>query len=248
MANGKIHIGTSGWSYKHWRDIFYPAEVKPADYLSYYADRFKVSELNTSFYRLPLKSTVTKWITMVPEGFLFCPKMSRYLSHLKKLHDPEEPLQRFFDIFDPIEKHLGPILVQLPASLRFNPEIIEHLYQVFSEKYASYRFAMEVRHDSWFSEESLSLMKKHKVTLVFAQSERFPYLEEVTAKDIFFRFHGPTDLYSSSYPDSALEEYARKFFDWSNEGHTIWAFFNNDVNGHAFRNAAKLQEYIDKLA
>ncbi|TLV03264.1 DUF72 domain-containing protein [Dyadobacter luticola] len=248
MESGHIHIGTSGWSYKHWAGIFYPEDVKPADYLSFYAKRFSVSELNTSFYRLPLKSTVKKWVSMVPKGFLFCPKMSRYLSHMKKLNDPEEPLERFFKIFEPIKNHLGPILIQLPPGVQFHHDVVSHFYGVVHEHYSEYRFAMEVRHPSWFGEESIDLMKKNKITLVFAQSDRFPYHEEITAKDIFFRFHGPKDLYSSSYPDSALKEYAQKFCDWSNEGHNVWAFFNNDVNGHAFRNAAKLQEYIDQLA
>jgi uncharacterized protein YecE (DUF72 family) len=244
MERGQIHIGTSGWSYKHWAGIFYPDDVKPAEYLSYYARHFSVSELNSSFYRLPLKSTVKKWITMVPEGFLFCPKMSKYLSHLKKLNDPEEPLERFFKIFEPVKEHLGPILIQLPPGVAFHDELVSKLYHILSEEYAPFLFAIEVRHNSWLTEESVSLMKKYRITLVFAQSAKFPYLEEITAKDIFFRFHGPKALYSSSYSDRMLEEYAHKFCDWSHAGSNVWAFFNNDVNGHAFNNAAKLQKYV----
>lgn len=243
----RIHIGTSGWSYKHWREIFYPAEMKPADYITFYADHFSVSELNGSFYKLPTQKTVQKWVTMVPEGFLFCPKMSRYLSHMKKLHDPEEPLQRFFNIFEPIKEHLGPVLVQLPDNVKFNEEVVRPFYELLQSDYAEYRFAMEVRDESWFSNESLSLMRKHKVTLVFAQSEQFPYYEEITAKDIFVRFHGPGSLYSSSYPDETLKEYALKFGAWVRQGHHVWAFFNNDVGGHALHNGAKLKQYVAEL-
>lgn len=243
-----IHIGTSGWSYKHWANIFYPPEVKPGDYLSFYATHFRVSELNSSFYRLPLKSTVKKWIDTVPEGFLFCPKMSRYLSHLKKLHDPEEPLQRFFQIFEPFKTHLGPILIQLPAAVRFDEEVVTHLYELLSQEYSDYRFAMEVRHESWFSEESIRLMRRHKITLVIAQSDRYPYYEELTAKDVFIRFHGPRQLYSSSYPEQMIRDYAEKLVEWKNKGHNIWAFFNNDVNGHALRNAAMLQSCVNELS
>jgi uncharacterized protein YecE (DUF72 family) len=240
----KIHIGTSGWSYKHWKGIFYPGNVKPAEYLTFYARHFPVSEINNSFYKLPTKETVEKWVDSVPKDFLFCPKMSRYLSHLKKLHDPQEPLQRFFNIFGPFKKHLGPILIQLPANSRFHTEVAEAFYEE-TDQYSGFRFALEVRHPSWFSEESIGLMKKHGITLVFSQADQFPYHEEITAKDIYLRFHGPASLYSSPYPDDILEDYAEKFANWAEEGHEVWAFFNNDVGGHALDNARKLQELVN---
>lgn len=242
-----IHIGTSGWSYKHWKGIFYPNEMSPADYIGFYANHFSVSELNGSFYKLPTQKTVQQWLTKVPDDFLFCPKMSRYLTHMKKLHDPEEPLQRFFNIFEPVKERLGPILIQLPDNVRFNEAVVTPFYELLHSDYADYRFAMEVRDASWFSEESLSLMKKHKVTLVFAQSGRFPYYEEITAKDIFIRFHGPDSLYSSSYSDDVLREYASKFCEWVRQGHHVWAFFNNDVGGHALHNGAKLKQLVAGL-
>jgi uncharacterized protein YecE (DUF72 family) len=247
-VEAKIHIGTSGWSYKHWKGLFYPPQVKPSGYLSFYANHFSVSEINSSFYRLPLQSTVEKWVSQVPKGFLFCPKMSRYLSHLKKLHDPKEPLERFFSIFSPFQKHLGPILIQLPANVKFNEEVASGLFANLHDEYGRFRFAMEVRHESWFSEESLNLMRKYKVTLVFAQSDLYPYYEEVTAKDIFIRFHGPQALYSSSYSNEVLEQYADKFIDWTKKGHTIWAFFNNDVGGHALTNAKTLLGLVNKAS
>ena len=242
-----IHIGTSGWSYKHWAKIFYPPEVKSKDYLSYYSTQFQVSEINNSFYKIPKRDTVQKWVESVPEHFLFCPKMSRYLSHLKKLNDPEEPLRRFFDVFDPFKDHLGPILIQLPAVVRFKEELVTAFFELLKQKYSDYRFAIEVRHESWFSGESIQLMKDFGVTLAIAESEAFPYHEEVTAKDIFVRFHGPKELYSSSYSEAAIQGYAEKFVHWRSQGHNIWAFYNNDVNGHAFRNAAMLQRFVDAM-
>lgn len=240
----KIHIGTSGWSYKHWKRIFYPENVKPADYLTFYSRHFPVSEINNSFYKLPTREIVSKWVESVPDGFLFCPKMSRYLSHLKKLHDPQEPLERFFNIFAPFQKRLGPVLIQLPANSRFHTGVAETFYEE-ADQYDDFRFALEVRHPSWFSEESIGLMKKHGITLVFSQADMLPYHEEVTAKDIYLRFHGPTSLYSSSYSDEVLEDYAEKFAAWADEGHRVWAFFNNDVGGHALDNAKKLQGFVD---
>lgn len=240
----KIHIGTSGWSYKHWKGIFYPENVKPADYLTFYAGHFPVSEINNSFYKLPTREIVAKWVESVPDGFLFCPKMSRYLSHLKKLHDPQEPLERFFNVFGPFKKHLGPVLIQLPANSRFHAEVAAAFYEE-TDRYSGLRFALEVRHPSWFSEESMCLMKKHGITLVFSQADKFPYHEEITAKDIYLRFHGPTSLYSSSYSDDVLDNYAEKFAAWTDDGHQVWAFFNNDVGGYALDNARKLQERVD---
>ncbi|MCE7064854.1 DUF72 domain-containing protein [Dyadobacter sp. CY326] len=247
-ASSNIHIGTSGWSYKHWKEIFYPAKMKPTAYIAHYARHFSVSELNGSFYKLPKQETIAKWIAMVPDDFLFCPKMSRFLSHMKKLHDPEEPLQRFFSVFSPFEKHLGPVLVQLPDNVRFNEAVVRPFYEILHSDYAQYRFAMEVRDDSWFTDESIALMRQFKIILVTAQSAIYPYHETITAKDIFFRFHGPESLYSSSYSDETLREYALKFIDWVKQGHIVWAFFNNDVHGHALRNGAKLKELVSELS
>lgn len=238
-----IHIGTSGWSYKHWAELYYPGGLKPTEYLSYYSRQFHTAEINTSFYHLLKETTVKNWIQQVPDDFLFCPKMSRYLSHMKKLHDAQEPVDRFCSVFDEIKKHLGPILVQLPASVHFHPELTEEFYKILKTK-PDYRFAMEVRHDSWFADESIELMKKFGICLVLAHSNDFPYLEVVTAKNIYVRFHGPTSLYSSSYDDNFLFDYAQKFKHWKSEGHTIWAYFNNDVNGYAFLNAQKIIEMV----
>src|SRR5437764_7135515 len=115
-----IHIGTSGWSYKHWKELFYPKTVKAADLLSYYAKTFDTTEINGSFYRMPTEETVIKWTQQVPSDFLFCPKMSRFLTHMKKLRNPEEPLERFFSVFDHMQSMMGPILFQLPPMLKFN--------------------------------------------------------------------------------------------------------------------------------
>src|SRR5690606_2834109 len=123
-----IHIGTSGWSYKDWKGKFYPEKLKPTDYLSYYAQHYKVTEINSSFYHLPLASTIHKWVNNVSDDFLFCPKISRYLSHMKKLHDPEEPLDRFFEIFNSMKDKMGPVLIQLPTSVMFNATTVEIFY------------------------------------------------------------------------------------------------------------------------
>jgi uncharacterized protein YecE (DUF72 family) len=242
----KIHIGTSGWRYKHWKDDFYPKELKQTDWLSYYAKSFDVTEINTSFYRLPTEETVVGWIKKVPKKFLFCPKMSRYLTHMKKLNDPEEPLQRFFDIFKPMKKQLGPVLIQLPKMVKFNYDKTEYLFKLLKKSYREYEFVLEIRHDSWLQNDALNLMANYEIGLVISQSgERFPYTEMVTAKNIYIRFHGPAALYASSYSDKDLKYFAGKFKKWVKEGHEIWAFFNNDVHGYAPKDALRLEKHCN---
>lgn len=241
MANGAIHIGTSGWSYKHWKDIFYPAGLKTTEWLSFYSRHFKIAEINTSFYHLPKHQSVLNWMEKVPADFRFCAKLSRFITHMKKLLDPEEPLGRFFDVFDPMQSRMGPVLVQLPPSLKFNYDRAEHLYELFKKTYRKYEFVMEVRHDSWLENDSLNLMAKYNTGLVISQSGGFfPYSEMITATNIYIRFHGPAELYASAYSEEQLQLWADKIQLWASEGHVIWAFFNNDIHGHAFWDAARL--------
>lgn len=243
----RIHIGTSGWSYKHWKGIFYPSKLKATDWIEFYSRHYKVTEINGSFYKLPTKETVIEWTKKVPGDFLFCPKMSRFLTHMKKLNDPEEPLERFFGIFGPMKKMMGPVLLQLPNMVPFNYDKTDYLYRLFRSKYRKYDFVMEVRHDTWLEDESLTLMAKYDVGLVISQSgDRFPYSEMITAKNIYIRFHGPQALYASSYPEEMLKDFAKKFKKWEKEGHEIWAFFNNDIHGYAIGDAKRLIRLVEK--
>jgi uncharacterized protein YecE (DUF72 family) len=237
----KIHIGTSGWSYKHWKGIFYPPKLRSSAWLVFYAEHINITEINGSFYKLPTHETVEDWKHDVPKDFLFCPKMSRFLTHMKKLIDPEEPLERFFGIFEPMQKMLGPVLIQLPPQLKFTYDRAEYFYKLLATKYRKYDFVIEVRHETWLEEVSLTLMTRYNIGLVISQSgEEFPYSEMITAKNIYVRFHGPHELYASSYSDRMLKEFARKFKRWGKQGHEVWAFFNNDIHGHAVKDAQRL--------
>jgi uncharacterized protein YecE (DUF72 family) len=242
---GNIHIGTSGWSYAGWKGPFYPAKLASAKWLSYYNSLFSTTEINGSFYRLPTIETVEKWTASVTDDFIFCPKMSRYLTHMKKLREPEEPLERFFSVFHPMSPKMGPILVQLPAMLRFNYDVAEQFYRLLKFRYTAYSFVMEVRHSSWLQEESLTLMTAFDIGLVISQSDGvFPYSEMVTAKNIYVRFHGPAELYASAYSDEMLLYYTNRFKEWVSEGHEVWAYFNNDINAHAPADAVRLQAMV----
>jgi uncharacterized protein YecE (DUF72 family) len=162
------------------------------------------------------------------------------------LIEPEEALKRFFDVFDPVIDHLGTVLVQLPPSLQFDYERTKYFYNVLKNNYARYNFAMEIRHNTWLTEESLGLMAEYDVSFVISQSGNvFPYAEAVTAKDIYIRFHGPGYLYASQYTNEMLNDYAAKCKAWISKGHRIWAFFNNDVNGYAIEDSQKLIKLLE---
>lgn len=248
MHQPSINIGTSGWSYNHWKEIFYPKTVRQKDWLDYYASLFKCVEINGSFYRLPTIEIVQLWNDKVPDDFIFCPKMSRFLTHMKKLRNPEEPLQRFFSVFEPLRKKMGPVLVQLPPQLKFNKEVAEHFYYEWKTKYNAYEMVLEIRDNSWLCAESVDLLNKNNIGLVISQSGYlFPYSEMITATNIYVRFHGPKELYASSYSTQMLEEFAAKFLAWKADGHVIWAFFNNDIYGYAVEDAQRLQSIIKKM-
>lgn len=248
MHAPNIYIGTSGWSYAHWKELFYPKGVRQKDWLRYYTNFFDCVEINGSFYRLLSIETVEQWAQTVPEDFVFCPKMSRYLSHMKKLRDPEDPLHRFFTVFEPMRKQMGPVLVQLPPLLKYYKDVAERFYYVLKTEYPLYEFVLEVRDKSWLCAESIELLSRNNIGLVIAQSGYlFPYSEMITATNIYVRFHGPKELYASSYSTKMLEEFAAKFIEWKREGHVVWAFFNNDIHGYAPEDAVQLKEIIKKM-
>ncbi|WP_343304895.1 DUF72 domain-containing protein [Chitinophaga niabensis] len=241
-----LHIGTSGWSYKEWKGLYYPEKLKSVQWLYFYSrELFKCVEINSSFYHLPKAQTVLNWALAVPDDFRFCPKMSRYVSHYQKLHDAADSLRLFFTIFDPIKDKLGPILIQLPAQVTFNREVAAPFFDLLVSVYREYSFALEVRHESWLQPQSVELLQQYDISLVIAQSAMpFPYHELITAHDVYLRFHGPGKLYASRYDDATMLSYAKKCAHWMSEGHSIWVFFNNTFHGDAIENARLLERYI----
>jgi uncharacterized protein YecE (DUF72 family) len=241
----RVHIGTSGWSYKHWSGIFYPEEVMPAKYLEHYVTAFDCVELNASFYRLPGIKKVEGWARRTPSSFRFCAKMSRFITHQKKLVDAEEPLERFLAVFAPLRDRLGPFLVQLPPSLHFDPGIAGAFLHLLDSHRNIGEFALEARHESWFTPDSISLLKYYGIANVIADSGgRFAGGELRTHSIVYLRFHGPDGRYHNSYTTGALEIYARKIIGWLSEGCRVWAFFNNDFEAHAIHNARELKALV----
>ena len=242
----EIQIGTSGFSYGDWKGPFYPATMSSKDFLSFYAQTFSCTEVNGSFYSLPRISTVENWSSKVPTDFKFCPKMSKYLTHIKRLKEPDEPLARFFGIFEAIKDKLGPVLVQLPPSLKFDYEVADYFFSLLKKSYNFYDFVLEVRHESWLADEAVKLLAKYDIALVISQSGKgFPYAEILTSKNIYLRLHGPGKLYDSSYPEESLQELAGKIKGWYKNDHNIWVFFNNAMNGHGRENAIRLKQILN---
>lgn len=240
-----VHIGISGWSYRDWKEVFYPATLSSKDWLSFYSESFSCTEINSSFYRLPRKQTVEGWVEKVPKQFYFCPKLNKYITHLKKLRDVEEPMERFFNAFSPMLKKMGPVLIQLPPSCSFNKEVAANFFDLLKDKYSIVDFVLEPRHTSWLEEESINLLKEYKIGFVISQSGvGFPYAEHVTSKNIYVRFHGPGKLYDSSYSEEQLSYFADLFKKWLKEKHKLWIFFNNCYYGVAIDNAKVLENLL----
>jgi uncharacterized protein YecE (DUF72 family) len=245
IESERLHIGTSGWSYKHWAGIFYPSGSKPEKYLEYYITRFSCVELNSCFYHLPKKITVDGWINRTPDTFRFCLKLSRYITHQLKLSNIEIPLFRFFEVFEGMKNRLGPVLIQLPPGLHYDKTLICNFFDILKNKYNLCRFAVEVRHNSWINDEFFDILAQYSTAFVIADSgNRYPCHEAVITDFVYLRFHGREQLYASDYSENILQEYAGKIRYWLLDGKEVWVFFNNDYHGFAVKNASRLQAII----
>jgi uncharacterized protein YecE (DUF72 family) len=248
MKSPDLYIGTSGWSYKHWSGIFYPEDTKPDRYLEYYITKFSCVELNASFYHLPLKTTVSGWMTRTYETFRFCPKLSRFITHQMQLVNIEGALQKFFEVFEAMKERLGPVLIQLPPGLSYDKPLICNFFNLIKENYGQYRYAIEVRNKTWVNDDFFDLLEQFGIANVIADSgNRYPYYEAITADNVYLRFHGREQLYASDYSETILKQYGEKIRNWLDDGKVVWVFFNNDYYGFAVKNAERLREIINQL-
>lgn len=243
--NSQLYIGTSGWSYSNWKGIFYPEKLASAKFLEYYSTQYNCTEINSSFYRIPLAKTAEKWAATVPDDFLFCTKLYRGITHYKKLKNPETDLQIFFERMAPLQPKLAMVLVQLPPSLAFNPEVVSQFYDALKPYQPAYKFALEARHKSWFTDESLLMMSDVKITHVIEDAGKF-YVghKAVTTDTVYIRMHGRNALFASSYTDNELDELAEEIIEYLQEELKVFVFFNNTMNGNAVLNANYLKNNI----
>lgn len=235
----EIHIGTSGWSYNHWKENFYPKEVKPPKWLSYYSGVFSTVEINTTFYHVPLVSTVKKWHETVPENFLFSIKASRYITHMKKLVECEESLDYFYESLVPFQNNAGPVLFQLPPSFAMDKEKLIAFIKLLTKEY---RYVFEFRHASWFVEEIYEILTKHKIALCITDLNGKQSPEIVTTDFTYLRLHGPHKAYQGSYGTAKLKVFRKKMENWMEKGVSVYCYFDNDEKGYAIEDAKELQD------
>jgi uncharacterized protein YecE (DUF72 family) len=238
-----IRIGCSGWNYQHWRNgVFYPPRLPPRRWLEYYAQHFDTVEVNATFYRLPKEQVVANWVLESPPGFLFAVKMSRYVTHIKRLRDLPPSLDLFYSRIRPLVRSpkLGPVLWQLPANFHRDDERLATALDALPTG----RHCFEFRHESWFADEVYELLCRHDVALVIGDTpERWFQTHELTADWTFVRFHHGTRGRRSNYSERELEEWARRIETWARRV-DVYAYFNNDRNGYAVRNGLWLKNRL----
>ena len=235
----KLKIGTSGWNYSHWKDIFYPSDVPRSKWLEFYVNHFDTVEVNATFYRLPKPETFDTWYRRTSENFLWAVKASKYITHTKRLRDSEEPLDRLYKAAGGLKEKLGPILLQLPPSLSFDRD----LFLSFCENLDhSYRHALEVRHTSWIHDNLFQILKENNIAFCISDTAgRYPYHEAISADFLYIRLHGSQKLYASEYSEEELQEWARKILKWNMDA---YIYFDNDFQGFAVKNATRLIEIL----
>jgi len=239
MAN--IRIGTSGWHYKHWAGNFYPEKLPAAKMLAYYYSRFDTVEINNSFYMLPKPETLAAWRDATPKNFEFAIKASRFLTHNKKLKEPENALNNFLPRAETLGRKLGPILFQLPPKWRINGERLSALLDAVP-KY--HRYTFEFREPSWHVPEIYDLLGRHNAAFCIYELAGFHSPIEITADWTYIRLHGPLGKYQGSYSTKTLRAWADRIVNWSKQFKSIYVYFDNDQAGYAAANARTLKQLV----
>jgi uncharacterized protein YecE (DUF72 family) len=242
----RAYIGTSGWNYKHWwNGEFYEKELKPSQWLRFFAEHFDTVEINSSFYRLPDEETFKNWRNQVPHGFTFAVKASRFLTHIKRLKDPDEPLALFFSRAKLLKERLGPVLFQLPPRMKADLERLD----IFLRALKTYgggtkvRCVLEVRDTSWLVPTVFDLLKKFRIALCFADWRDLPITEPVTSDFIYVRRHYGS-AGGGNYGKRDLDRDIAQIRKWLADDLDVYTYFNNDMGGHAIRNARYVQAQV----
>ena len=238
---GELRIGTSGWSYAHWRGGFYPPGLPSKAWLAFYAERFDTVEINGSFYRMPKEAAVTGWHERSPDGFLFAWKASRYITQAKRLKDAADPLAYVLGRASGLKKKLGPILFQLPPQMRRDEARLAEFLGLLPK---THRFCVEFRDPGWYASGVLRLLADHGVALCVSDHHAAPAPPEATADFVYVRLHGPGGRYFGRYPDGELAVWAERIAAWRSEGRDIFAYFDNDIEGAAPLDAAALRSRL----
>jgi uncharacterized protein YecE (DUF72 family) len=233
-----VRIGCSGWSYREWRGVLYPAGLPAARWLGHYAATFDTVEVNATFYRLPEKATVRNWAAQVPDGFLFAVKASRYLTHVRRLRGIEDGLERLWQRLEPLreEGKLGPVLWQLPERFKRDEQTLAEALAALPPA----EHCFEFRHPSWFSPEVYALLERHGASLVLADDPRRDLPPATPVGPIaYLRLHYGSHGHNGNYSERELATWRRRIAAWRAR-RAVFAYLNNDWRGFAPRNAVSL--------
>jgi len=242
-VTGEARVGCSGWAYKDWRGIVYPAGLPQRRWFEHYQQLFDTVELNSTFYRLPAPATVDAWAAAARPGFVFAMKLGAFGSHRKKLGDASSWLPNHLDRATRLGAHLGPTLVQLPPRWKRN---VERLDEFLSVAPRTMRWAVELRDRSWLHDDVFEVLRRHHAALCI-HDLLADHPIELTADWTYVRFHGPQALerpYHGAYGPGRLRPWAERLAALLGSGHDVYAYFNNDWYGHAVRDAELLRRNL----
>jgi len=238
----EIRIGTSGYHYQHWKGPFYPKTTSSNEMLTFYAKHFDTVELNNSFYRIPTEAAFDEWRTSTPSNFVFAVKASRFLTHNKKLKDPQSALEKFFPRVRRLSTKLGPVLFQLPPRWRVNYKRLEGLLQVLP---TSCRYVFELRDTTWINPDIQELLARFHAAFRIYELAGFRSPLTVTTDFAYVRLHGPgPGKYQESYNDARLRGWTRQIENWAKKLAAIYIYFDNDQSGFAAQNALTLKQMV----
>ncbi|MGW3150260.1 MULTISPECIES: DUF72 domain-containing protein [Streptomyces] len=230
-----LYVGTSGWQYKDWRGVLYPAEVPVRLWLEEYAQRFATVEINNAFYRLPTRENFEAWRDRLPDDFVVAVKASRYLTHIKRLKDPAEPVDRLMSHAAGLGARLGPVLLQLPPTLRFDPGLLDACLACFP---SGTRVAVEPRHDSWWTADTRKVLESRGAALCWADVQAHPVTPLWRTTDWgYVRFHEGRARPWPRYGRRSLETWVDRVATTWSDGHDVYTYFNNDPGGAAVEDA-----------
>jgi len=235
MAYGQVRIGCSGWSYAHWRRIFYPDKMPAREHFNFYAQHFDTVELNNSFYRQPPRERFVTWAQQAPPGFLFAVKGSRYISHIKRMAVEQKSIDMVVQPAEGLGERLGPILFQFQANFKLDLPRLETFLPMLP---GDHRFTLEFRHESWLIPTVFDLLRARGIALCIPDHPKMPQSLEITSDFTYVRFHlGARGI---GYSGSALEKWAERVREWRASRLDVFLYFNNDMEGYAIKDARTL--------
>ncbi len=237
----RYYIGTSGWHYEHWRGRFYPKDLPKAEWLKFYATHFTTVEINNSFYHLPSENAFANWHDSSPADFTFAVKVSRYITHVKRLRDTTDAVEKFISRAKGLKDKLGPLLYQLPSNMQRNDERLEAFLPTLPR---GFKHVFELRDQSWLEDGVFELLRKYNAGFCIFDMPGANCPLVATAGFAYIRFHGSAGLYASKYSDEELESWAKKVKKLAANLEAVYIYFNNDAEGFAVENAQTLSRYL----